>query len=60
MHEWLYYDEQRQLYVVPVGGTFHTNDDLAMRGVALDGLGILRMPKLFVREAIQDGRLIQL
>lgn len=60
MHEWIYYDENRQPYAVPVRGPFHTNDDLAMRQAGLDGFGILRMPKLFVQEALDAGRLIQL
>lgn len=60
MHEWIFYDENRQPYAVPVRGRFHTNDDLAMRQAGLDGFGILRMPKLFVQAAIGAGRLIQL
>lgn len=60
IHEWLFYDEDRQPYAVPVRGRFHTNDDLAMRQAALDGFGILRMPKLFVQAALDEGRLIQL
>lgn len=60
LHEWIYYDQDRRPYAVPVRGRFHTNDDLAMRQAALDGFGILRMPKLFVQDAIDEGRLIQL
>jgi DNA-binding transcriptional LysR family regulator len=60
LHGWIYYDQDRRPYAVPVPGRFHTNDDLAMRQAAFDGLGILRMPKLFVEDALDEGRLIQL
>jgi DNA-binding transcriptional LysR family regulator len=60
IHDWLFYDEGGRPYAVPVRGPFHTNDDQVIRQAGLDGFGILRLPKLFVRQAIDQGRLIQL
>lgn len=60
IHEWLYYDDEGRPYAVPVRGHFHTNGDQAMRQAGLDGFGILRMPKLFVQESVDEGRLVQL
>lgn len=60
MHEWIFHDEDRRPIAVPVRGNFHSNDDHAIRQAGLQGAGILRMPKLFVADAIDRGRLLQL
>ncbi len=41
-----------------VQGSFHINDDV-LRQAALDGLGSLRMPKLFLQAALERGELVQ-
>lgn len=59
-HEWTFIGEDNRYYTVAVQGNFRTNDDHLMRQAALDGLGILRMPKLFLHDALERGALIQL
>lgn len=58
--EWLFLDDDGAPHAVEVHGSVATNDDHALRRAALDGQGILRMPSLFVREAIEGGELVQL
>ena len=59
-HEWSFLDDNGRHYAVHVEGRLSTDDDHALRRAAIDGLGILRMPELFLREAINDGELIPL
>lgn len=58
--EWTFVPETGQRFRVSVGGSFHINDDHALRQAAIDGLGIIRMPKLFLEDAIARGELVQL
>jgi DNA-binding transcriptional LysR family regulator len=58
-HEWSYLSEKGP-YTVTVRGRFHLNDDHVIRQAAIDGLGIVRMPKLFLRELLDRGALVQL
>lgn len=58
--EWVFVDESGAHRAVEVRGSLATNDDHALRRAALDGQGILRMPSLFLREAIGRGELVQL
>lgn len=59
-HEWTFVRLDGSQYAVAVHGRFHFNDDHVIRQAALDGLGILRMPKLFVQDALTRGALQQL
>lgn len=59
-NEWTFFDDAGRRYEVPVDGHFRINDDHAQRQAALEGLGILRMPELFVRDALDRGDLVQL
>ena len=59
-HEWTFVSGDGRHYTVRVEGHFGTNDDHALRRAAMDGLGILRMPELFLREAIARGELVPL
>lgn len=59
-HEWTFVDATGARYTVEVRGSLATNDDHTLRRAAMDGQGILRMPSLFVREAIERGALVQL
>jgi DNA-binding transcriptional LysR family regulator len=58
--EWLFIGEQGERFAVAVRGSLRTNDDHALRQAALDGLGILRMPRLFVQQSLERGELVQL
>jgi DNA-binding transcriptional LysR family regulator len=58
--EWIFVSADGGRYAVHVEGRLSTNDDHALRRAALDGLGILRMPELFLREAIARGELVRL
>lgn len=55
--EWRYRRGLARLESVRVGGTFRCTSDAALKRAALDGLGVLRFPKLFVEEELRDGRL---
>jgi DNA-binding transcriptional LysR family regulator len=59
-HEGRFRREDGALYSVTVDGRIHTNDDHAQRQAAIDGLGILYMPALFLEEAIECGDLVPL
>ncbi|MCP1726577.1 DNA-binding transcriptional LysR family regulator [Natronospira proteinivora] len=59
-HDWTYIDNDGNRYAVRVNGSIQSNDDHLLRQAALDGLGILRMPRLFLEEAILRGDLIPL
>jgi DNA-binding transcriptional LysR family regulator len=58
--EWTFLDAGGAPYGVEVQGSFATNDDHTLRRAALDGHGILRMPKIFVQAALERGELVQL
>lgn len=58
--EWLVLDSDSEPHTVAVNGPIHTNDDATLRQAAIEGLGIVRMPKLFLRDALADGRLVQI
>ena len=59
-HEWTFLDAGGRHYAVHVEGRLGTDDDHVLRRAAIDGLGILRMPELFLREAIARGELVPL
>ena len=59
-HEWTFVDGDGRHYAVHVEGRLGTDDDHALRRAAIDGLGILRMPELFLQEAIARGELVPL
>jgi len=58
--EWQALDQEGQPHTVAVNGPLHTNDDATLRQAAIDGVGIVRMPKLFLNDALEDGRLVQI
>lgn len=59
-YEWPVGGLQGNAHRVAVNGPLISNDDETLRQAAMDGVGIVRMPKLFLEDAISDGRLIQL
>lgn len=59
-HEWMAFGGDGQPITVAVDGGLHTNDDHTLRQAAIDGCGIVRMPRLFLRDAIDSGELIQI
>lgn len=59
-HEWVMASRRGPRYTVAVDGSIRTNDDHTIRQAAKDGCGILRMPRLFVQDALDAGELIQL
>jgi len=59
-HQWTFVGEDGQPYSVSVNGFFELDDDHTMRQLAFDGLGIIRMPKLFLQDAIDRGCLLPL
>ncbi len=56
--EWRYTSESGQPLAIRVHGGFRCNNDGALKRAALDGLGLLRFPELFVRDELQHGRLV--
>ncbi|HEX7046277.1 MAG TPA: LysR family transcriptional regulator [Gammaproteobacteria bacterium] len=56
--EWRYCHGLHQLVSVRVQGGFRCNNDGALKRAALDGLGILRFPALFVEKELREGILI--
>lgn len=58
--EWLFPTAGGQRVNVPVNGAIHTNDDHTLRQTALDGCGIVRMPRMFLADALERGDLVQL
>lgn len=58
--EWVYFTDTGERYTVMVDGNLHVDDDHIQRRAALDGLGILRMPKLFIGDALERGELVPL
>jgi DNA-binding transcriptional LysR family regulator len=56
--EWRYQLGPERPLGVRVHGGFRCNNDGALKRAALDGLGLLRFPELFVAEELRDGRLV--
>src|SRR5690606_9588655 len=52
--EWRYRRGLDRLISVRVSGGFRCNSDGALKRAALDGIGILRFPELFVQEELRD------
>ena len=59
-HQWTACDGNGKRIAVAVDGGLHTNDDHTLRRAAIDGGGIVRMPRLFLRDAIARGALEQI
>ena len=59
-HEWPFVNADGQRYTVHVEGQLAINDDLAMRQFALDGLGIVQMPRILLQGALERGELVPL
>lgn len=59
-NEWHYEDPQGRPVSVPVRGGLRCNSDEALKQAALDGLGIVRFPALFVTAELASGRLTRL
>lgn len=55
--EWRYCHGLHRLISVRVQGSFRCNNDGALKRAALDGLGILRFPALFVERELREGTL---
>jgi len=56
--EWRFRRGLDRLISVRVHGAFRCNNDGALKRAALDGLGILRFPELFVENELRDGSLV--
>lgn len=59
-HQWPFVGEDGEHYNVSVRGPFELNDDHTMRQLAFDGMGVIRMPRLFLQDALDQGCLVQL
>lgn len=59
-HEWIVFGDGGKRLAVAVDGGLHTDDDHTLRQAAIDGCGIVRMPELFLHDAIARGELIQI
>jgi len=59
-NDWLFRSAGGRPLAVPVKGRLTSNDDHALRQAAVDGLGVLFMPKLFIEDALASGALTQL
>lgn len=59
-HEWPMLTAEGRYAPVAVGGGLASDSDHTLRQAALDGCGIVRMPKLFLAEALERGDLVQL
>lgn len=58
--EWRYRRGLDRLISVRVSGGIRCNSDGAIKRAALDGLGILRFPELFVEKELREGKLVAL
>ena len=56
--EWRYRSGLHRMIGVRVHGGFRCNNDGALKRAALDGLGILRFPEIFVAQELREGKLI--
>jgi len=50
----------REWQALDPNGPLHTNGDATLRQAAIEGVGIVRMPRLFLNDALEDGRLVQI
>jgi DNA-binding transcriptional LysR family regulator len=58
--EWHFRKRQGRWLDVRVGGRFRCNNDSALIQAALDGLGVLHCPDLFIAGELRAGRLVPL
>lgn len=58
--DWVFGSSEAGTRTIAVTGCFQSNDDHALRQAALEGFGVLRMPKLFLADELASGRLVQL
>lgn len=58
--EWHYRKPRGAWFSVRVGGRFRCNNDSALIRAALDGIGILHCPDLFIAGDLRAGRLVPL
>lgn len=56
--EWRFRRGLDRLISVRVHGGFRCNNDGALKRAALDGLGILRFPEIFIEKELREGKLI--
>ena len=56
--EWRYRRGLDRLISVRVNGGFRCNNDGALKRAALDGLGILHFPEIFIEQELREGRLV--
>ncbi len=59
-NDWHFTDDAGGAISVPVAGGLRCNSDDALKQAALDGLGIVRFPALFVGAELAEGRLERL
>lgn len=57
---WRWTSPENQLVEVPFSPRFVTTDMVALRNVALAGVGVVQLPTLMVTDQIKDGSLIKL
>ncbi|MBN1240271.1 MAG: LysR family transcriptional regulator [Gammaproteobacteria bacterium] len=58
--EWHYRSPRGEPAAVRIRSRFRCGDDAMLKRTALQGHGVLRMPELFIRDELEDGRLIRL
>lgn len=58
--EWHFRRRRGRWFGVRVGGSFRCNNDRALISAALDGIGVLHCPDLFVAGELRTGRLVPL
>jgi DNA-binding transcriptional LysR family regulator len=58
--EWHYRKRRGRWLDIRVGGRFRCNNDSALIRAALDGMGILHCPDLFIADELRTGRLVPL
>ena len=56
--EWRFRRGLDRLISVRIHGGFRCNNDGALKRAALDGLGILRFPEIFIEQELREGRLV--
>ena len=56
--EWRFRRGLDRLVAVRVHGGFRCNNDGALKRAALDGLGILRFPEIFIEKELREGKLV--
>lgn len=58
--QWSYVRLNGAPYTVQVRGKLRVNDDHVLRRAAMDGIGIARMPRPFLQDALDGGELVAL